>query len=129
MKKKHALFQISLKVLLRDAKGRTLILHSRPGGMLRKSWDFPGGRIDTYEQRRSIPAIIKREVKEEIGNNVRYTLKTMPVTYERLMDFSKRHSNHSPILYLFFEAVYHSGNITRSGLPRGLATGYRGGKV
>lgn len=119
MKKKHALFQVSLKVLLRDARGRTLILRSKPGGMLRKSWDFPGGRMDMHEQRRSISEIIKREIKEEIGNSVRYTFHPMPVTYGRLMDFSKRYGHHPPILYLFFEAVYHGGKIIISPEHRG----------
>ena len=105
---------ISLKVLLRDAKGRILILRSKPGGMLRKSWDFPGGRIDTHEQGRPIPVIIKREIREEVGSGVRYTLQTMPITYGRLMDFSKRYGHHPPILYLFFEAAYRGGEISIS---------------
>lgn len=119
--KEHALFQISLKVLLRNSKGRILILRSKPGSMLRKSWDFPGGRIDTHELRRPLAALLKREVREEIGNKVRFTFHNVPIAYGRLIDLPKRYGNHPPIFYVFFEAAFHGGEISISSEHSGYA--------
>ncbi|MEI7580823.1 MAG: NUDIX hydrolase [bacterium] len=64
-----ATYQVGLKVLLKKGN-EFLFLIERDG----KSLDLPGGRIDDTEHTVTLSAIMQREVCEELGSEVRYTL-------------------------------------------------------
>jgi len=64
-----ALYHVGLKVLLKKGD-EFLFLIERDG----KTFDLPGGRIDDTEHLVPLPAIMAREVEEELGTTVRYVL-------------------------------------------------------
>lgn len=67
-------FQITLKVFLRRG-GTFLVLHDRVGQV----GDLPGGRLSHAEFYEDWAACIRRELREELGPDVTYTLDEEPV--------------------------------------------------
>ncbi|HLD61997.1 MAG TPA: NUDIX domain-containing protein [Patescibacteria group bacterium] len=108
----HDLYQISLKVILKNKAGEILLLKSNEDGSYAGFYDFPGGRISIDEFSVSFEDVVKREVEEEIGN-IDYKLNSKPVAIGRYLLPAK--FNHSGkdihVLYIFFEAQYESGDI------------------
>ena len=76
MKKDYTFFEVSLKVLLRQGN-KVLLLRTDLN-----HYDLPGGRINKDETKVATEKIISREVKEELGSNVRFTIKE-PIFYFR----------------------------------------------
>lgn len=72
-------------------------------------WDLPGGRIDATEVHAPFPTIIHREIKEELGEQVLYTLKQPILHVTRHIAGQKE-----PVLLVVFEAEYLSGSIILS---------------
>lgn len=69
MKKDHVFYQVSLKLLLHH-KGKVLILRTEENDI-----DLPGGRIEKGEEKTALKKLISREIKEELGTNIRYKVK------------------------------------------------------
>ena len=69
MKNNFACYQVSLKILLKKS-GEFLFLTDAKTGKI----DVPGGRIDDSEYGLALPEVIAREVREELGSDVRYIL-------------------------------------------------------
>ncbi|PIY97205.1 MAG: hypothetical protein COY66_00730 [Candidatus Kerfeldbacteria bacterium CG_4_10_14_0_8_um_filter_42_10] len=115
MVKKHGLYQISLKLILKNRKGQILALGGLDNGSYAGLYDFPGGRINDKEFRKPLTEILKREVTEEIGK-IKYDLNEKPVAVGRhLLRASISGSKKDAyVLYLFFEGMYKGGKITIS---------------
>ena len=115
MKKEKDFYQISLKVIIENAKGEILLLEADPKGSYAGFYDLPGGRIDTDEFTTPFFDIIKREIAEEVGD-IKYSLGTKPVAVGRHLspDSMSKNGSDIHILYLFFEAKYLSGDIAIS---------------
>lgn len=108
----HDFYQISLKILLKNQKGEILALNGLPNGVYANLYDFPGGRIRKKEFSTPIIPILRRELKEEVGN-IKYKLSPKPVALGRHLlptKFSKLKKD-IHVLYLFFEARYIGGKI------------------
>jgi len=99
-------FQVSLKILL-TKEGKNLILKDVPKSKYWKDkYDLPGGRINKKEISIDFHQLIDREIKEELGKNVKYKLRPDPVA------LSKCRYPHEPSkLFILFEAKYLSGAI------------------
>lgn len=69
MREDYIFYEISLKLLLYH-KGKVFILRTKGNDI-----DLPGGRIEKGEEEASLKKLISREIKEELGANVRYTIK------------------------------------------------------
>jgi len=104
MEKDHAVYQVSLKVLIRKGD-KVLFLKSANGKYL----ELPGGRINKFENKISLEKILSREIKEETGNNLIYKLGDFAFQYRRL-----RHPGELPIFFTVYEAKYLSGDINLS---------------
>lgn len=91
-------YQVSLKVILRDAKGRVLGLNGKIGGLFEGYYDIPGGRIDESEFDLSFYEVLQREVREELGSEVEFAINPTPVALGR-------HTSREGyrVLYVFFE--------------------------
>jgi 8-oxo-dGTP pyrophosphatase MutT (NUDIX family) len=113
MKKERGFYQISLKLLLQNKEGEVLALKAVDNGSYAGFYDFPGGRIDVHEFETDFLEIIKREVEEEIGNEVNFKIKPKPVAIGRHLIPSAMNSSGKDIkvMYIFFEGEYKSGNI------------------
>lgn len=67
-KKAKDLYYVAVKVFLK--KGDTFFIFKDGFG----NWDLPGGRIRYDEFKKPLKSVIKRKMKEELGNSVRYEL-------------------------------------------------------
>lgn len=107
---KPEFFMISLKVLLRNKQGETLLLKTpaKTPGWFGK-YDLPGGRINDNEVDVNFHELIDREIKEEAGKGVKYKLRKDPVALVKY-----RIPDGRSILYVLFEAQYISGKIVIS---------------
>lgn len=102
-----ALFQVSLKILLVNKKNEYLILKDV---IKTKYWkgkfDLPGGRINPNELKMNFHKILDREIREEIGNFVRYKLRSDPVS------LAKSDYPYEPRkIFILFEGKYLGGEI------------------
>ncbi len=61
---------VGLKLLLK--KGNEFLFLKTAGKPI--FWDLPGGRVDNVEGEVSLEKILKREIKEELGNKIKYKL-------------------------------------------------------
>lgn len=109
------LYQISLKLLLKNAAGETLILNAHPDGTYAAFYDLPGGRIDEPEIHTPIEDILRREVSEELGA-VTFTCKQKPVALGRHVVPAELSPNGKElhVMYIFFEGTMTGGEITIS---------------
>ena len=103
MKRDYGIYHVGFKILLKK-NSKFLFLRSSN----KKYWDLPGGRADNTEYKKPILKILKREVKEELGNKVKYKLGKVAFQSRRRRYFTLRK------IYLFttvYEAQYISGEV------------------
>ena len=102
-----------MKVFVKNNKGEVLAMKADPHGSYAGFYDFPGGRIDMDEFHTPFFEIIKREIEEEIGSNIVYTLNPKPVATGRHCIEAQyaRGAKDIHVVYLFFEAKYVSGEV------------------
>lgn len=95
---------VAVKVLLR--KGDSLLLTHDIFG----DWDIPGGRIKPDEFETPIEGIITRKMREELGEEVKYSLGNPKTTFRHKRT---KHSSgqEARIFALGYEAIYKSGEI------------------
>ncbi|TSC55655.1 MAG: hypothetical protein G01um101418_761 [Parcubacteria group bacterium Gr01-1014_18] len=112
MKKEKALYQVSLKALLKNSKGEILALKALGSGSFSGFYDFPGGRIDSDEFSIPLSDILAREIREEIGN-IQFKIYSSPVGVGRHLIPAAMTSGgvDKQVLYLFFEVDYLGGEI------------------
>ena len=109
-------YQVSLKALVTNEHGEVLALNAVPTGSFAGYFDLPGGRIDVGEFTVPLVDILRREIREELGEIV-VDVSEVPVAVGRHLiaaesDKSDGESIH--VLYLFFEAKYRGGSIRTS---------------
>lgn len=102
-KPKLAVFQVSVKILLRNGN-KVLLTRALEGDI-----DLPGGRIDAGEESMPFGDVILREVREELGEDVKFRLGSVLFIH---------HIGHIKeegwILNVVFDAEYISGDIKLS---------------
>ncbi|HEX8182438.1 MAG TPA: NUDIX domain-containing protein [Candidatus Saccharimonadales bacterium] len=100
----HALYQVATKALI--YKGEKILVLITPDGYV----DFPGGRVD--ESERDIPwtEALKREIAEELGENIVIDIgDTVFVSKRQYKIDTLQH-----IAAIFFRCTYVSGEVTLS---------------
>jgi len=101
------LFQVSLKALLVNNQGQYLILKDNSTSKHWKNkFDLPGGRINQDELKLGWHKLIDREIKEELGKNIKYKLRPDPVALAKC-----QYPNEPCKIFILFEAKYLSGKI------------------
>jgi 8-oxo-dGTP pyrophosphatase MutT (NUDIX family) len=100
-------FQVSLKIILKNKKGEVLLLKAVDGGSMAGYYDFPGGRIKKNEIEKSLREAIKREVSEEIGDKIKFTLSEAPAAVAR--HYLPKRGRY--LFWIFFEAKYRGGAV------------------
>ena len=104
-------FYVSLKVILKNKKGEILGLKCPKHSTMSGFYDLPGGRIDSDELNIPFSKIIQREMKEEVGDKVKFSLNEKPVAISRHIAYSPRAKKIVKIFMVFFEGQYLSGEI------------------
>lgn len=110
-KRENALFEVSLKIILKNKKGEILLLKTPTKSSLEGHYDLVGGRIKEKEIGLPFGKIVTREIKEEIGSKVRYRIHEAPVAIGRHYYYSKSQQKIQYIFWVFFEALYQGGSI------------------
>ena len=95
----HARYEVSFKLLLRR-DDRFLVLVDTVHGKI----DFPGGRTTEDEYETPLIEILHREVREELGEEVRYEI-GRPILQFR------RHFPSAHVFLTLFEGTYVSGEM------------------
>lgn len=113
---KNDFYQVSLKLILKNKRGETLILKAAHKGSYVGFYDLPGGRIKIAEFQTPLEKLLIREVKEELGADVKYKFTLKPVALGRHLIPAAiiKKPNDIHVLYVFFEAEYLAGKIILS---------------
>ena len=116
MAKQRDRYQVSLKALVINEQGEVLALNAVPTGSFAGYFDLPGGRIDVREFTEPLTDILRREIKEELGE-IEVDIREVPVAVGRHLisaESDKGDGESIHLMYLFFEAKYKGGNIRTS---------------
>ena len=104
------LYFVATKVFLLDDKGRLLILRD----VYDDGWDLPGGRLREMDFETPLGDVVKRKMKEEVGEGVAYDLEEPAV----FMRHERVDANPTPgkegcqrIFAIGYRAQYQGGDI------------------
>ncbi len=100
MKRDYANYHVALKVLMRKGDEMLFLLASSD------RLDLPGGRIDNVEHETPLPEILDREIREELGMDVKYKLGKPVVQFRRHVPHKGWH-----VFLTAYEAEFLSGSI------------------
>lgn len=106
-------YQVSLKALIENEQGEVLVLNALSNGTFAGYYDLPGGRIDTDEFAVPLLDILRREIREEVGD-IDVEITEAPVAVGRHLlsaESEQREGDPIRIMYLLFHARYVSGAI------------------
>lgn len=98
-------FQVSVKAIIKD--GSKILLLETPYG----AYDFPGGRIDETEKDLDLHEVLKRELQEEIGEKVKFTIGNIAFASKRRYT---KNGKENRLIAIFYEVEYISGEIALS---------------
>lgn len=100
------LFHVAVKAfIVRD--GRLLMLREAYGPQL---WELPGGRIDVGEERAPHEAILRRELREELGSGFECDIGAPVATWARPIEAHRPH----PAFLVGFECPNARGEVRLS---------------
>jgi 8-oxo-dGTP pyrophosphatase MutT (NUDIX family) len=99
------LYYVAAKLFLRN-ENKLLITHDIFG-----DWDLPGGRIRKDEFNKPIESVLERKVKEELGDQVRYTLGEPRVFFRVERQEHDREGQTVRIFGVGYDAHYEGGDI------------------
>lgn len=105
MKKDYAAHWIAFKILLK--KGDKFLFLTTSG---RRRLDLPGGRAESHENKMPVRKILEREVREEIGDDIKYKIEGPIFQYRRHSQEKKNIYN----LITVYEAKYIKGQVKLS---------------
>ncbi|MDP3779216.1 MAG: NUDIX hydrolase [bacterium] len=115
VEQKQDFYHVSLKLLLKNSEGHVLILKApEEFSSMSGFYDVPGGRIDRDEFETKLEIILRREVKEEIGDvDVRINLNPIAVSRGMIHASRRRDAGKEDIhiFYVFFEADFKGGDV------------------
>ena len=111
-KNQNDLYQISQKAFIVNNKNQLFVAKS----VAAERYDIPGGRVDVHEYTNTLVDSLKREVREELGDEARLAFGDHPVCVERdyLWDKQLREWHYRRVFYVLYEAEYLGGEIKLS---------------
>jgi ADP-ribose pyrophosphatase YjhB (NUDIX family) len=102
MNEEHAIFRVTIKAILKK-DDRILILKTPDDSI-----DFPGGRINQSEVELDLKEVLTRELKEEIGSDVRFRIGDIAFVSKRRYN---KHGHDHRIIAVFYKVDYLSGEM------------------
>jgi 8-oxo-dGTP pyrophosphatase MutT (NUDIX family) len=114
MSRPHGIYQVSLKVFLKNSAGQVLILKTPEEGSYQGFYDLPGGRIDADEFQLPFTEVLYREIQEEVGG-IDCLIGDNPISLGRhFVPKGPLRDDDMHFLYVFFEGEYRGGDIQMS---------------
>ena len=105
----NQLYYVAVKIFLRDG-GKLLILKDEYG-----DWDLPGGRLRESEFNTPLEKVVDREIKEEVGPDVKYKLgEPRAFMRHQRQEQTMAGKPQVKIFAIGYEAGYLGGNIKLS---------------
>jgi 8-oxo-dGTP diphosphatase len=104
VKKAYATYNVAMKILLKRDEEYLFLIDSTG-----KHLDLPGGRIEENEHFVPLKKILEREVREELGNNLKYKSGNSIFQFRRHFEKKNMH-----VFITVYEANYLSGKIKLS---------------
>ena len=98
-----ALYFVAVKVFFRNGK-KMLIVHD-----VFDNWELPGGRIKLDEFKKPLEETVKRKIREELGDEIKYSNLKPTGTFFQVEREEKGQEVH--IFAIGFEAQYDGGEI------------------
>jgi 8-oxo-dGTP pyrophosphatase MutT (NUDIX family) len=98
-------FQVSIKAIVKN--GSKILLLETPDGY----YDFPGGRIDETEKDLELHEVLKREIQEELGKNIKFIINDVAFASKRR--FTEKNKDNR-LIAIYYEVEYLSGEIKLS---------------
>jgi ADP-ribose pyrophosphatase YjhB (NUDIX family) len=102
---KHAYFQVAAKAIVKK-DNKILLLKTKDN-----YYDFPGGRMNESEVDLSLHEVLKRELKEELGQDFTFDIKEIAFVSKRRYEMDNKDNR---IIAIFFQVDYVSGDILLS---------------
>jgi 8-oxo-dGTP pyrophosphatase MutT (NUDIX family) len=102
---RFALFQVAPKALLWKDDKLLLLIHHKG------TYDFPGGRMNVSEKDLTLTDILTREVREELGANIKFSIDNLAFITRR---YGESNGYQHDILAPYFNVTLISGDITLS---------------
>lgn len=99
------LYFVAVKLLIRDGD-KLLITHDIFG-----DWDLPGGRIKKNEFNANLPSVIERKMKEEVGEDFKYTVGEPVVFFRVEREENALNNQKVRIFAVGYEAEYKAGEV------------------
>jgi len=107
MAKQHQNFHVGLKVFINKNNSLLIVRESekyKSGG----KWELPGGRINQDESNKSLETILKRELSEELGRNLKVKIGKLFSVWRRLT-----HPD-AQIFLVGLNCIYENGDVKLS---------------
>jgi 8-oxo-dGTP diphosphatase len=105
----RSLYFVAVKVFLRDGD-KLLLVHD-----VWNNWELPGGRIKPHEFKKSLTETVERKMREELGDDVKYSGLKPTGTFFQVERFEDIDSDtRVKIFAIGFEAQYDGGEIKLS---------------
>lgn len=101
----HANFNIGIKAIMQNSEGKILALKAHDNGPMAGYNDMPGGRIDEDEVGTSFLEILKREIKEELGE-IQHEIQPRPAAA-----VSCSWPNGQAMTFIYYLVDYHGGEL------------------
>ena len=98
-------YQVSIKVVLQKDNSLLLLWDKETGYI-----DLPGGRIDEDEKDAPMDEIIDREMKEELGEDVKYEIGDLAFVYR----YSLTKEGGIDVFVVAYEGKYLGGDVVLS---------------
>lgn len=110
---KPQFYYVGLKALIQNENGEGLFLQVPEHIAGRISYDLPGGRIDDDEFDVDYMSILRREIIEEVGDEIVVEIDQTPIGIARRYMMCEEYGK-VPVLLIMFKALYKGGNILLS---------------
>lgn len=107
------LYQVTQKLLVVNDQNQLLVLTP----VVHPHWyGFPGGRLDIQEFEVDLKECMHREIKEELGDDVKLDISYQPFEIGRIRLWNKviKASSYRKVLVIYYEAKYLGGEIKLS---------------
>ncbi|QQS22830.1 NUDIX hydrolase [bacterium] len=99
----HASFNVGVKAIMKNSKGKILALEAHMNGPMAEYYDMPGGRIDEEEVGTPFSDILRREIREELGD-IEFDLDPNPIAA-----VSWLWPNGQPMTFIYYPAKLTGG--------------------
>lgn len=100
--------------MIKNKEGKILVMPTPIEWGQEGKFDVPGGRINKDEFDMPFEKILRRELNEELGDDVKIDISRNPVAVSQCkvpFAYGSKANEDIPVLYVFYEGMYQGGDI------------------